>query len=74
MCCKKGCQHSPLNCIFCLMQDHTECNKYMIKIDDIKNERMMELENWYEDAIMTGIAELANTFKKGNLGSWYNEH
>ena len=35
---------------------------------------MMELENWYEDAIMTGIAELANTFKKGNLGSWYNEH
>jgi len=43
----------------------------MIKVIDIKEENIMALDNWYDDALMHGIAELTKTFRSGDVGTWF---
>ena len=35
ICCNPECEHRRLCCLKCLLHVHTECNEFMIRIEDV---------------------------------------
>jgi len=59
ICCAEDCKLNKLNCIFCIMKIHKGCNKFMIRLEDIIEGNISNFGNWYDDAMVTEIASLA---------------
>ena len=57
ICCKVDCELPRLNCLKCLLRDHTSCNESMIRIEDVKQDNLELLQNWYDDPFISEIAE-----------------
>ena len=74
LCCKKDCELSPLNCVFCLLQDHTECNEFMIRVKDIQELNIEQLHNWYDNPIISEIASVTKHVQDGSINQWYDQH
>ena len=56
ICCNEGCELQSLNCLLCLLEDHQECNESMIRVEDLMNDNIEMLFNWYDSPIITEIA------------------
>jgi len=43
----------------CLLETHTKCNAFMIRVEDIAKGKLEKFENWYDDSVVSQIASMA---------------